>query len=290
MSAPSAPPPSSRRVVDPLFTRLEAFYDAVPRDRAGAEQIGPFVLFVPDGPGLPLYARPLIGGGSGGASLSDVEAVRARQRELELPEAFEWVHETTPWVLPLVEGAGLSVLKAPLMVLGPDGVREATAPGATVRLLDPEQPDFAAGVAAFRTIAALAFGSPGTAPGPVGALERDAALRAPDAAEAEREASRVASQRAAYAIAETEDEGALAGGAYQRVGPVAEIVGVATLPAARRRGLGAAVTAALAQRAHATGADLIFLSAGNDDVARLYARLGFRRVGTACIASPPAGA
>ncbi|HEU4539135.1 MAG TPA: GNAT family N-acetyltransferase, partial [Polyangiaceae bacterium] len=139
-------------------------------------------------------------------------------------------------------------------------------------------------------LAGLAFGSPGTALGPVGPAERDAALAPLNAAEAERDASRVASLRAAYALAESDAEGALAGGSYQRVGPVAEIVGVATLPSARRRGLGAAVTAALARQALETGADLIFLSAGNEDVARLYARVGFRRVGTACIASaPPAG-
>jgi hypothetical protein len=30
----------------------------------------------------------------------------------------------------------------------------------------------------------------------------------------------------------------------------------------------------------------VFLSAGGDDVARVYGRVGFRRVGTACIAEP----
>lgn len=32
--------------------------------------------------------------------------------------------------------------------------------------------------------------------------------------------------------------------------------------------------------------ELVFLSAGDDDVARVYARLGFRRIGTALIAEP----
>jgi hypothetical protein len=31
----------------------------------------------------------------------------------------------------------------------------------------------------------------------------------------------------------------------------------------------------------------VFLSADDDDVARVYARVGFRRVGTACAASMP---
>ena len=32
------------------------------------------------------------------------------------------------------------------------------------------------------------------------------------------------------------------------------------------------------------GAEVVFLSAGSDDVARLYSRLGFTRVGTAGLA------
>jgi hypothetical protein len=32
------------------------------------------------------------------------------------------------------------------------------------------------------------------------------------------------------------------------------------------------------------GVDTVFLSASSDDVARVYAKVGFRRVGTACTA------
>ena len=55
---------------------------------------------------------------------------------------------------------------------------------------------------------------------------------------------------------------------------------------ARRRGLGAAVTAALVDDARRGGADIVFLSAGSDDIARVYGRLGFERVGTAGLAQP----
>ena len=64
----------------------------------------------------------------------------------------------------------------------------------------------------------------------------------------------------------------------------AEIVGVATLPAARRQGHAANLTATLARHALAHGHDLVFLSASDEVVARMYARVGFRRVGTAAIA------
>jgi predicted GNAT family acetyltransferase len=61
---------------------------------------------------------------------------------------------------------------------------------------------------------------------------------------------------------------------------VTEIVGVATVPEARRRGIAGAVTARLVEDA---AADIVFLSAG-EDAARVYARLGFERRATACIA------
>ena len=63
---------------------------------------------------------------------------------------------------------------------------------------------------------------------------------------------------------------------------------MATLPSARRRGYASQLTATLARHALTAGAPLVFLSAGDDDVARLYTRVGFRRVGTACIAEPAA--
>ncbi|MFB7090564.1 GNAT family N-acetyltransferase [Streptomyces sp. NPDC056296] len=59
-----------------------------------------------------------------------------------------------------------------------------------------------------------------------------------------------------------------------------------TLPAARRRGLALTVTAALVADARSRGAATVFLSAGDNDVAQIYARLGFRTVGTALIAEP----
>jgi len=65
-------------------------------------------------------------------------------------------------------------------------------------------------------------------------------------------------------------------------------VGVGTLPAARRRGAGAAVTGVLVEDARRRGATLVYLSAADDRVARLYARLGFVRIGTACFAHPAA--
>ncbi|WP_091104969.1 GNAT family N-acetyltransferase [Micromonospora citrea] len=269
-----------------LFDRLERFYDAVPRDAARAEEHGALVLFVRDGAGWPFYARPRLDADTP-PSLADVAAVRERQRELGLPEAFEWVHETTPDLLAVARSAGLSVLEAPLMVLDPAALPDpGTLTDVPVRLLDPADPNFAADVAARRAVAAVGFSAPGTGRGEAGPAQRDAAVAEIDEAALDEERARVADGRRLSALAGTPADGALASGMAMRVGDVAEIAGVATLPAARRRGLGAAVTAALARELLTAGTELVFLSAGSEEIARVYLRVGFRRVGTACIAEP----
>lgn len=271
-----------------LFARLERFYDAVPRDAAHPEEFGALVLFVRDGAGWPFYARPRLDAAEP-PSLADITAVRERQRELGLPEAFEWIHEITPDLLAVARSAGLGVLEAPLMVLDPAALPEQGGPSdVAVRLLDPAAPGFPADVAARRAVAAVGFAAAGTARGDAGPAERDAAVTGLDLAALDEERSRISHGRRLSALAETPDEGGLASGMAIRVDAVAEIAGVSTLPTARRRGLGAAVTAALARELLAAGTELVFLSAGSEEIARVYLRIGFRRIGTACIAEPAA--
>ena len=64
-------------------------------------------------------------------------------------------------------------------------------------------------------------------------------------------------------------------------------MGVATLPSEQGARLGSAVTWALVEDARALGIGTVFLSAGSERIARIYARLGFRRVGTAYVAEAP---
>ncbi|MFG1713082.1 GNAT family N-acetyltransferase [Micromonospora sp. NPDC049203] len=271
-----------------VLARLERFYDAVPRDGARTEEHGALVLFVRDGAGWPFYARPRPDA-TEPPTLADVTAVRARQRELGLPEAFEWVHEHQPDLLAVARSAGLGVLEAPLMLLEPERLPEpGTFSDVPVRVLDPGDPGFATDIALRRAVAAVGFANGGTARGDAGPAERDAALAQLDMAALEEEATRVADGRRVSVLAELSEEGAVASGMAMRVDDVAEIAGVATLPSARQRGLGAAVTATLARELLAAGTGLIFLSAGSEDIARVYLRVGFRRVGTACVAEPAA--
>lgn len=118
-----------------VLNRIESYYDAVPRSSARAEAHGPLTLFVREGEGWPFYARPTLGH-SGVVALDAVEAVRARQRELGVPEAFEWVAETTPGLRAAVEASGLTVHEHPLMVLEGDGLAVPGPEGVTVRMVD----------------------------------------------------------------------------------------------------------------------------------------------------------
>ncbi|MEV4755574.1 GNAT family N-acetyltransferase [Micromonospora sp. NPDC049559] len=271
-----------------LLDRLEHFYDALPRDVAHPEEYGGLTLFVRDGAGWSFYARPRHGAPEP-PSAADVLAVRERQRELGLPEAFEWVHDLTPELLPVARSAGLSVLQAPLMVLDPAALPDlAAVTKVPVRILDPAAETFPADLAVRRAVATVGFGAAGTTVGDAGPAARDAALVEIAPAMLAEERSRGLAGLRVSALAESPERGALAGGMAMRVGDVAEIAGVATLPAARRRGLGAAVTVALARRLLDDGVEVVFLSAASDDVAQVYARVGFRRVGTACIAEPGA--
>ncbi|MEU5674949.1 GNAT family N-acetyltransferase, partial [Micromonospora sp. NPDC047753] len=193
-----------------VFDRLERFYDAVPRDVAAAEEHGALVLFVREGAGWPFYARPRIDA-TEPPSLADVASVRERQRKLGLPEAFEWVHETTPELLAVARSAGLSVLEAPLMVLDPSALPDpATLSDAAVRVLAADSPGFAADVAARRAVAAVAFAAAGTAPGEAGPAERDAAVTELELAALDEERVRIADGRRISALAGTPTEGSLA--------------------------------------------------------------------------------
>ncbi len=267
-----------------MLDRLEGYYDAVPRHGARVEDFGPLTLFVREGQGWPFYARPARRW-SGEVSSAAVARVRARQRELGVPESFEWVAETTPALRSVIESSGLVVHEHPLMVLGPGAPVPAVdelSDGSSVRMLGPDDPALASALA----VPHLAFAEPGTHVGLAGVSELAEAVRTrADDGSVERVVARIGAGLTSVAAA-VEGGTAVCAGQHQPVGAVSEIVGVGTLPTARRRGLGLAVTTALVADARSRGVETVFMSAGDDDVARIYARLGFRRVATALIAEP----
>ena len=263
--------------------RIDAFCDAVPRRRARAQEFGPLVLFVPTGPGWPYYARPRRGRRPQ-VTAADVRAVRARQRELIIPESFEWIEQAAPDMAAAAAEAGLEVVPHPLLVLdAPAQVPPAPPPELTVRIVAPEEQE----LDRIWAVPGVAFGHQGTAVGEAGPAERDKIAADHDAGTIAMLRERLRSGHSVLAAAFGPD-GPVAAGSCQAVGGVAEITGVGVLPTHRRRGLGAAVTALLAADALARGVETVFLSATDSVVARIYARIGFREIGTAMIAEPAA--
>lgn len=263
--------------------RIDAYLDAIARSDARAEPIGPFTLFVREGPGWPFYGRPSPGATS--FTPNAVRAVRARQQELEIPETFEWVVDLAPQLASVLAASGLAVTERPLMALTHDRWTPFPLPaGCELRPMSPDDPALPAAMA----VQHLGFAEPGTDVG-------DAGVDALPGTEGQVDAGHVAALRERVRGGRTHmaslwiDGAAVAAGGHQPLDGVTEIVGVATLPAFRRRGLAAALTSALALDAFERGCELVCLSAGDERVARVYERVGFERVGTFADAAPAGG-
>ena len=267
--------------MDTTLAGLERYYDTAPRAASDPEEVGPFTLFR-SRVSWPYYARPRLGLDRA-VTADDVRALLAHQDELGLPRTIEWVHQTTPSLLTAAREAGLVVHEAPLLVLA-EPVSAPPPDGVEVRLLHSADPLVEQATA----VADVAFGHGGTATGGQGVTERDGRRGSPGniaRAEAVRGMLRAGTSVLGVAYDTTGElgGGVVASGSANPRGDTCEIVGVATLPSARRRGLGAALTALLVSEMRGVGVRTVFLSADSEDVARVYRRIGFTDVGTACI-------
>jgi ribosomal protein S18 acetylase RimI-like enzyme len=263
-----------------LLGRVEAYFDAAPRAAADVEEHGALTLFVSRIPWR-FAARPRLDLGDD-VGADDVAAVLARQRELGVRESLEWVAETTPSLAGAATAAGLAVRQVALLALDPaEWAPPPAQAGFAVRMLGADDPALAAAQAAIE----LAFAPADRVLDGAGPQERDLAAARLGDLDFLRE--RLRAGLTAMAVAEHAADGPVGAGCHQPVGDVTEVMSVGTLPAARRRGIGAALTGRLVEHARERGAELVFLSASDDAVARMYGRLGFRRIGTACFGRPP---
>lgn len=259
-----------------LLTRIDTYYDTAPRATARVEEHGSLVLFVAER-GWPFYARPNLARTTE-PTVDEIREVLARQLELEVPPALEWVHDTAPSLAAVARAAGMTVQECPLLVL--EFLLETPAPDGTVRLMDAEDDDVAVVQAAIR----VAFGTPGTAVSDAGAADRDAAASTDASHSLDNTTDALRAGRTVMVGAFVNDVGAVGGGSHNPRGQVSEMVGVGVLPAFRRRGLGAAVAYLLSRHVLDNGVTTVFCGAESIDVARVYERVGFRRIGTTCVA------
>ncbi len=261
-----------------LLDCVEGYFAAAPLPDARIEAVG--ALDVPIGdPAWPYPARPRPGAGP--VTTDDVAAAVAMQEEAGLPAALEWVHERSPGAAAAAAAAGLSVDELPLLV-AVDPVELLLPAGVRLYVVGADDP----ALPSYQRVAAIAFAHPGG---------RSDVREAPLDTSAEAQArtavlrERIATGRTVMMVA-VENGEAVAVGSHQPVDvdgtEVSEVVGVATLPRLRARGLGAALASALVAHARET-ADVVFLTAGDDDVARVYERVGFARLATSGAAELP---
>jgi GNAT superfamily N-acetyltransferase len=205
-----------------------------------------------EAPGLRLMASGLPQVQWNGADVTAADA------DLEVARAFYAARGAAwgvrvPVAVPWRHGRHLRTVR--LMALGPEDVSPAPPPpGVTIRRAAPGDLDAVVGVDAIAFDADPAVGRPWLAPH----------LDAPgiDVALATLDGEAVAT---GYSVRTDE-----------RAGPCLFVAGVAVLPAARGRGVGAALSSWLVERGFAAGADLAHLHADTSAAARVYARLGFQ--------------
>jgi predicted N-acetyltransferase YhbS len=261
-----------------LLDCIEHYFAAAPLPDARIEQVG--ALDVPIGdPSWPYPARPRPGAGP--VTADDVRATMTLQEAGGLPIALEWICERSRDAAAAARAAGLVVEELPLLVV--DTPVELVLPADVhLYLVGADDPQ----LARYQRVAETAFAHPG-GPADVGEFPAD---RTPEfAARVAALRERIGAGRTVMMVA-LEDGAPVAVGSHQPVDvdgtEVSEVVGVATLPRLRTRGLGAGLASALVEHARET-ADLVFLSAGDDDVARVYERVGFARLATTGVADRP---
>jgi GNAT superfamily N-acetyltransferase len=261
-----------------LLDCIERYFAAAPLPDADIRTVGALDVPVSD-PAWPYPARPRPGAEP--ATVDDVRAAVDLQRQAGLPAALEWVPERAPATAVAARAAGLTVEELPLLV-ALDPVELMLPAGVRLYVVGADDPE----LPRYQHVAATAFATPG-GPADVGDLPPDTSPEARARTTVLRE--RIAAGRTVRMVAVERGE-PVAVGSHQPVAledtEVSEIVGVATHPRLRGRGLGAGMASALVAHASET-ADMVFLAAGDDDVARVYERVGFARLATTAVADAP---
>jgi len=209
------------------------------------------------------YAVPM-------SAIDDAQAATAALAELcrafaqhQRRPRFEF--NALPWpALPnLLESAGFQLQERhPLMVCTTHSFRRFAAPGVAVRWLVAAEP--AATLAATMALQSESFGG---------------SAELPPADQVERLRDQLRAGTLCYALA-TLDGVPAGAGSTAPIDGVAEVGGVATSPALRRRGVAATLTSFLADQLFAAGGTLAWLSAGDAGAQAVYERVGFAVVDT----------
>jgi len=255
---------TSPREIQSYFRRVaNRQYEAVP--------LPPFTLFFHPTDPLPWlnYAVP------DADATSDVTSVAAALRSAfaarERVPRFEFVEAFAPSLRASLAAEGFAEVARPLLMTleAADLRTPASVPGLTFEVLTPRSPLESA--RSFVSVQRRAFGMPGA--GPVS--EADASWMV----------TSLGDGRGFLAFLDGEPVGT--GMFTPPFDGLTEIAGVSTLEPFRRRGIGAAVTAAAAALAFSRGVSGVILSAADERAGRVYGGVGFRPAGNVLVFGEP---
>ncbi len=258
----------------PGIQEIQAYFREAARRQLEAVEIPPFTLFF-----HPVDARPWLNYAVPEAPCGDgldriLPRLEAAFRGRRRAPRFEFLDAFAPALAPSLRAAGYTHEGHPrAMTLAPEDLRTPRVPpGLTLRFVGPVGP--AAMARRFLAFQRSLFGLGG----PAGVTQTDADVFLAGLGEGRALLARL-------------DGHVVATGMFTHpLAGLSEVVGVATLEAFRRRGIGAAVTHAAAAAAFARGASAVLLSAADARAARMYARLGFNDAGALAVLSRPATA
>jgi ribosomal protein S18 acetylase RimI-like enzyme len=245
-----------------LARRLEESVSLASAPGGDAVRCGPFrAFFDPHTAHNELnYAMPVAPLGSPGEIDTAIADLRRLFRERGRRLRVEFVAELWPQLPAALERAGLTLENdEPLMACTPASFAPQAALGVEVRALGPEDGD--ADLAAYLHI-------------------RDETNTRPAPEEIARLREQIGQGNGWFALATLGGEPAGTGRGLVADGGLGELVAIVTRRDLRRRGVAGTVVSFLVRRHFAAGGTLAWLSAANGGAQSVYARVGFRSIGS----------
>ncbi|MFV5993404.1 GNAT family N-acetyltransferase [Streptomyces sp. NPDC056231] len=242
----------------PMDTDVQTYAQTLALRSPGHFRVGPFT--VRHNPNWSLkYANYAIPDRDSEPTATDVQKLIAAFRERDRMPRLEYLPDWAPAVEPALLAAGFTVEDRPPILVCTPGDLLPPKPVDTLVLAEP------ATDAEFDAAARVqhhGYGGTGEPEGGQAALLRDAVA-----------------DGGVAALATLDGTPAGAGGCSVPVDGLTELTGLAVADAFRRRGIGAALSAHLTAAAFARGCRVVWLEPADAAVERIYAGIGYRRVG-----------
>ncbi len=242
-----------------LLSLLDDYLHAMPAIDRDVVEAGPFRCYLHRESNFPFfsYARPV--SPLSGDLQAGIAAVRQAFHDRGRVCRWEWVDEVAPELAPALSTAKFPIpMLNPLMAMEPERLR-----------LDEE------------CVADLTFEEDPGALAEMAQVQRQAFGIEPADLQDEDvgELLRLVKRGARVVVARV-DGTIMGGGLHIPLGEASELAGIGVHPEHQGRGIGGSITGALALDAFQRGCRVPFLTAGDETIARVYARVGFRLVGT----------